>query len=264
MREVLRGLLGRLERVNINTIASISIIIVLIGLAALLFRFSGSALGEALQQDIEAFLTSARGTIWAPFAVIIVFSGLGLTGFPQFMLIGMTAVIFGPWAGFAYSWIATMVSSTVGFTLGRTFGSDALKRFGGETVNDVSRRISEYGLVSSMLVRIIPSAPFIVVNMIAGVAKIPFWKFGVGTGIGIVPKAAVIAFLSGNLLGFLQSQDPKDIIILLAVLAAWIAIGYWVKRKYSAARPVPSAPEESQSGQPRTLTPGSASTSSPK
>ncbi len=37
------------------------------------------------------------------------------SGVPQFVLIAAAVVAFGPWTGFAYSWIGTMVSSLVGF-----------------------------------------------------------------------------------------------------------------------------------------------------
>ncbi len=232
----MKSVVARLGQVNLNTIAPLTVVIVLIILTALVFRYSGSALGENLQQDIRDLLISARGTIWAPFAVIGVFSALGLTGFPQFLLIGITAAIFGPAAGFVYSWIATMVSSCVGFVIGTVFGADVLKRYGGAAVNDVTERISRRGLVSSMLVRVIPSAPFIVVNMIAGVARVPYWKFALGTGIGIIPKAAVIAFLGGSLPAFAESRDPRDLVAIGLVLILWIAIGVWVNRRFRTNR----------------------------
>ena len=41
-----------------------------------------------------------------------------------------TVLAFGPLYGFAYAWVATLVSSSVNFWLGRFFGADLLQRFG--------------------------------------------------------------------------------------------------------------------------------------
>ncbi|WP_163484958.1 VTT domain-containing protein, partial [Escherichia coli] len=67
---------------------------------------------------------------------------------------------FGPWTGFLYSWIGTLVSSVVGFWLGRQFGAGVLRDFAGEGVNRFMRLIGRNGLTASLIVRLVPSAPF--------------------------------------------------------------------------------------------------------
>ena len=86
-------------------------------------------------------------------------------GVPNIMLIAAAVVAFGPVSGFAYSWIGTMVSSLVGFYLGRAAGAATLERFSGEGVRRFMELVGRNGLFASFIVRLVPSAPFIVVNM---------------------------------------------------------------------------------------------------
>ncbi len=57
--------------------------------------------------------------------------------------------------------------------------------------------VGKNGFLASLLVRLVPTAPFIVVNMAAGVTAMRFASFVAGTAIGIVPKIALTAF-AGN------------------------------------------------------------------
>ncbi len=59
---------------------------------------------------------------WALPAAVGGFAVMAFLGVPQFVLIAAAVVAFGPWTGFAYSWIGTLVSALVGFALGRQLG----------------------------------------------------------------------------------------------------------------------------------------------
>ncbi|MCI5045134.1 MAG: VTT domain-containing protein, partial [Aquisalinus sp.] len=78
---------------------------------------------------------------------------------------------------------------------------------------------------STMMIRWIPSAPFIVVNAMAGAARISILKFWLGTGIGIVPKIVFIAALGGQvdeIVKFFTNRDPQHLIILVAIIVGWL------------------------------------------
>ena len=155
---------------------------------------------------------------------------LGLTGFPQFVMIAAAVLLFGPYYGFAYSWAGTMLSANLGFALGHFFGADILRRFGGDRANAVSAMVGRRGIIASAIVRVVPSAPFIVVNMAAGVSHISLVQFNLGTGLGIIPKMAFIAFIGGSLISLTQGANLWVLVAIGVVLVAWIFGGLWLRR----------------------------------
>lgn len=189
-------------------------------------------LGVEGEAGVARIFAQFQNSPYAAIVVLGVFTALGMTGFPQFLLIGGTAAIFGPWLGFLYAWLATMVSSTLGFYLGRWSGGAMLRRYANPKIEQTSRLLGRRGLFASFIVRLIPSGPAVVVNMVAGASHIRLWKFLAGTGLGIVPKTVVFAFFGGNVLAALRSRNVLEIGAVGAVLIVWILAGVWVRRRW--------------------------------
>ncbi len=161
---------------------------------------------------------------------VAAFAALAFIGVPQFVLIAAAVVAFGAWAGFAYSWIGTMVSSLVGFYLGRMAGARALKTLSGESMQKFMDLVGRNGFLASLIVRLVPSAPFIVVNMAAGVTPMRAWDFSAGTAIGIVPKIALTAFAGSSIVQALNGGGLKHVAWLVVVVVVWIGIGWFAQR----------------------------------
>ena len=121
------------------------------------------------------------------------------------VLIAAAVVAFGPWLGSLYSWIGTMVSAAVGFWLGRLTGGRLLRDLGGRGIQAFIAMIGRNGFLASLIVRLVPSAPFVAVNMAAGVTTMPFLAFAGGTALGIVPKILLTAMAIGVFVGMIQS-----------------------------------------------------------
>lgn len=193
-------------------------------------------LGADRQAWLNRFFASVSDSPYAGLAVMAAFTVLGLTGFPQFLLIGGVAAIFGPWLGFVYSWLATMVSATIGFYLGRASGGTLVRRHGGPKLQRTSEILGERGIFASFIVRLIPSGPAVVVNMIAGASHIRLWQYLLGTGLGIVPKTVFLAFFGGKLANVLKNGNLWELAAAGAALMIWILAGVWVRRRYLAGR----------------------------
>lgn len=210
--------------------------IAVLGFVGGLYLFGQELLNLDGDSTAERFIGAGRGTLWAPIVAIFAFVVLGLTGFPQFVMIAAAVLLFGPYYGFAYSWAGTILSANLGFALGHFFGSDILRRFGGDRANAVSSMVGQRGIIASALVRVVPSAPFIVVNMAAGVSHISLAKFNLGTGLGIIPKMAFIAFIGGSLMALTQGANLWILVAIAIVLAGWIVGGLWLRRTYLNTR----------------------------
>jgi uncharacterized membrane protein YdjX (TVP38/TMEM64 family) len=107
-----------------------------------------------------------------------------------------------------------------------------LRRYANSKIEQTSQLLGRRGLFASFIVRLIPSGPAVVVNMVAGASHIRLWKFLAGTGLGIVPKTVVFAFFGGNLLAALRSRNVLEIGAVGAVLIVWILAGVWVRRRW--------------------------------
>lgn len=214
-------------------------------------------LGRSLQGDggfdLESLMGLARNTPWAPFLTLGIFVVLGQTGFPQFLMIAAAVMVFGPVWGFALSWAGTMMSSGIGFLLGHLFGGELLRRFGGARLNGMSARLGRHGIAAVMVLRNVPAGPFVAVNMMAGLSHIPYRKFLIGTALGIVPKMAFIAFLGASFSRLLQEGSILAVAAVVAVVAAWIGVMFWMRRKARNWTRGDSEPApETRNGEPST------------
>jgi uncharacterized membrane protein YdjX (TVP38/TMEM64 family) len=82
-------------------------------------------------------------------------------------------------------------------------------------------------------VRLAPFAPFILVNMAAGVAPVAWIDFALGTALGIIPKIVVVAFAGHSLTSIFHGGAASLAWLALAVavwLIAGIAAARWLRR----------------------------------
>jgi uncharacterized membrane protein YdjX (TVP38/TMEM64 family) len=217
---------------------TLAVSFLLFGGVGLIFVFGAQVLGFSGEATVERWMGAASGPLALPIAVAA-FAGLAFVGVPQFMLIAAAVVAFGGWTGFVYSWVGTMASSLVGFYLGRAAGARALERFSGAGVKRFMEHVGRNGFLASLIVRLVPSAPFIVVNMAAGVTPMRAADFALGTAVGIVPKIALTAFAGASIARAMRGEVGRDLIWLAVVVAAWIAVG-WAARLWLRARGKPA------------------------
>ena len=206
----------------------------LFGGVGLVFVFGAQVLGFSGEATVEQWLSAARGPFALP-AAVAAFAALAFVGVPQFVLIAAAVVAFGTWTGFVYSWIGVMVSALVGFYLGRAAGAKALARFSGDGVKRFMDHVGKNGFLASLVVRLVPSAPFIVVNMAAGVTPMRARDFIAGTALGVVPKIALTAFAGASIARMMRGEVGRDVAWLALLVAAWLAAG-WAARRWLRSR----------------------------
>jgi uncharacterized membrane protein YdjX (TVP38/TMEM64 family) len=230
----MRRLLQFLSNMDARAWRTLAVSFVLFGGVGLVFLFGAQVLGFDGEATVEQWLGAASG-IWALPVAVVAFAALAFIGVPQFMLIAAAVVAFGPLTGFAYSWIGTMVSSLVGFYLGRIAGARVLERFSGDGVRRFMKLVGKNGFVASLIVRLVPSAPFIVVNMAAGVTPMRVRHFVAGTAIGIIPKIVLTAFAGASIVQVMRGEIGRNAVWLVLIGALWLVIG-WFARHWLRSR----------------------------
>jgi uncharacterized membrane protein YdjX (TVP38/TMEM64 family) len=207
---------------------------VLFGGVGVVFLVGAPALGLTGKAGVERWLTLARGP-WALPAAVAAFAALAFLGAPQVALIAAAAVVFGPWQGSLFSWIGTFVSALIGFELGRGFGGGLIRDLNSRGVDRFMALIGQNGFMASLIIRLVPAAPFIVVNMAAGVARVRRRDFALGTAIGIVPKILLTAFAGGSVMAAMNGGGLIQFGLLAAAVAIWV-VSAWAARRWLRAR----------------------------
>jgi uncharacterized membrane protein YdjX (TVP38/TMEM64 family) len=199
-------------------------------IAFFLFSLAGVILTAGMvfidldQGAIAHFLRGLRHAWWALGAVTATFTALAFIGAPQVVLIAATVAVFGPSEGIVVSWVATLVSAQVGFFLGRAGGAAAISNLLGGRGGRAVSFIGKNGFLASLIIRLVPSGPFILCNMALGAAKVRLTSFVGGTGIGILPKICLVAFGAHGLGEVLQGQNQGALWFFVAATLIYLVL----------------------------------------
>jgi len=185
------------------------------------------------ETDINSWLQTVKGTVWALPLTILIFVVAAFIGAPQWALIAGAVIAFGPTYGAGYSWFATMVSASLDFWIGSWVGAERLKRYGGDLVNRMVGLVRKNGFVTSFTVRLVPTGPFVLVNMAAGVSRMTFPAFFMGTGLGIVPKILTVAFLGKGIFDAFANRGTWFVFVSVALAAVLIVVMLFARRRLS-------------------------------
>ncbi len=153
-----------------------------------------------------------------PLYLLLAYVVAGLAVIPITLLFVATVMVFGPWIGMAYALVGSEAAALAAFAVGRMLGRDTVRQLAGSRVNRISRKLSERGFLTIITFRVIPVAPFTVINVIAGVSGIRLWDFAVGSALGVLPGVIGIAFLTDRIVASLRNPGVGTIAAVLGVV----------------------------------------------
>ena len=167
---------------------------------------------------------------FTPLAVVCSYVLAGMMVVPVMLLIAVTGIVFGPVHGSLYAVAGTLASAMVTYGLGYWLGRDTVHRLLGPRVNRLSQRIATRGIVAMMVIRVLPVAPFTVVNVIAGASHIRFRDFVIGTLLGMLPGIAMTVTFVHHLAEAVRRPSAGTAAVLAAVAAIIIAAALGLRR----------------------------------
>jgi phosphatidylserine/phosphatidylglycerophosphate/cardiolipin synthase-like enzyme/uncharacterized membrane protein YdjX (TVP38/TMEM64 family) len=216
------------------------ILLTVVGLAA---AWRWSPLAEWLDVPrLLAYLEEFERSPSAPLLTLAAFLVGGLVVAPITVLITVTVLAFGPLYGFVYSFIGMTLSALLTFFLGRLVGRQAIERWSSR-VHRLSRRLGEKGILAVVTVRVIPIAPFSIVNLIAGATHIRAKDFFVGTVIGELPGLIALSIFVDQITSTVRHPGPGSY-ALLAGSAIAIVGGVWLLRRWLSTHTIRNKGEE--------------------
>ena len=217
------------------------VVVLLFAAVIALFAFGKTHLALGAEHRLEAWLSGYRIGPWGLVAAIAVFTVSAFVGVPQFILIAACVVAFGPWYGFAYSWAATVVSAGVTYWLGRGPTARALDKVAGEASQGLQALVKGNAFFASFIIRNVPSAPFIIVNMAFGAVRASFPAYLAGCALGVLPKTALVAFFGGSFMAAVKGDGVWTSAILAGVGLGWLGLMLGVReiirRRRESVRP---------------------------
>ena len=177
-----------------------------------------------------------RGHWFAPLAVVLIYTLGSLIMVPVTLMIVATGLAFGGLFGFGYALLGSVTAALITYAIGHVVGRDSVQNFSGEAVSRASQFLGRQGLLAMITLRIVPVAPFTVVNLVAGASHIGIRDFALGTFIGMIPGTLALAVLSESIVAAIKSPDPLHValilgLIVLIVLASWGARRWLSKRE---------------------------------
>jgi phospholipase D1/2 len=199
--------------------------VVPLGVIALAIAWQFPPLSQIARPDqIGPMLQSLAAEPWAPLLVIGVYIVGGLIAFPVLILIAATAAAFGPALGLTYAATGSLASALVTYAVGLAIGRDTLRAVIGPRLKRVQRRIVSGGVLAIAAIRLLPIAPFTVVNLVAGASDIRIGPFVAGTILGMAPGWIMMSALGHQIMRIISGPSAGDIALLAAVIVLWVAV----------------------------------------
>jgi phospholipase D1/2 len=216
-----------------SLVATRAIVLILVFCLAALgltlaWHFTG--LSQIVAPDgVRDLLSAARGEPWAIALVVAVFVLAGAVAFPVNILIFATAAVFGPWLGALYSTLGALGSAVVMYWVGVRFGKDALERLSGPRLKHALEAVRTRGVPAVVTLRLVPVAPFTLVNLAAGASAIRLTDFLLGTVLGMAPGVTLMAVMGDRVANLFSHPTVGELDLLALCLVAWIALAFSVQ-----------------------------------
>lgn len=201
---------------------------------ALLFILAGlwrfTPLGDWLTRErLVGLAGSFKEFAGMPLGLILFYVAGSLLVVPVSLLHALAGALFPFPAGFLYALLGSLLGAVETYFLGAVLGKDLVRRIGGKRMNRISRKLVHKGWVTVLVVRNLPVAPFSVVNMIAGVSRISFRDFLVGTVLGMTPGILLITIFSKRLFEFIENPNWLNLAVAAGVAVFLGGALWWVK-----------------------------------
>lgn len=197
-------------------------LVVLLGLAV---AWSFTPLGQWVNPaEISEHVQGIQSHPLTPIAVPVLFALASLVMVPLNAMILATGLAFGPMPGALYAILGVLASASAGYGVGRLLGHDFIGRVTSARVNNLSRRLAKRGVIAIAATRLLPVAPFSLVNLVAGASHIRFRHFFLGTLIGNLPGVILVTVFGPGALRVLYEWRPSTGTVMALVLVV-LAIG---------------------------------------
>lgn len=155
------------------------------------------AIGHTI--DVGRYLETARGWtgtlgVLAPGAYVALYVAATLLGVPGMPFTLLAPLLFGVWPAVAVMIVASTLSAVGGFLIARYLARDALmaRLEGSAGFARLTGLLEAHDWVVIPVLRIVPLAPFAVVNYGFGLTGVSFWRYTAWSLLAMAPMNVVL------------------------------------------------------------------------
>lgn len=210
--------------------------VLIVSAGVLLWRYTPLA-EWANPERVAAWMERMSGSAWAPLIVIVVFVVGGLIMFPLTLLIMATAIVFAPWMAASLSLVGSVANAIVLYLIGRSLMRDTMTHAFGSYVEKLRQALDHSGIIAVATVRMVPVAPFTLVNLAAGAVDVRLRDYVLGTLLGVLPGTIALTAFGHQIRAIVENPTLENVGLLVAAVAAWIALSLGLQRLVSRRAP---------------------------
>ena len=208
------------------------LVAVLIGLSA---AWRWTPISEWINfRTIVEWQNSVRAHPAALLFVVGTYLAGGLVLFPVTILNVATVFTFGPIRGNAYGLAGWLASAALGYAIGRAFEHKLLHRLVGPRIDRLLEQAAGHGFLAVLTMRLLPVAPFTLVNIFVGTIPIRFRDFILASVVGRIPGMIVLTFAGLQLEQVLRNPGVGSFIAFIVVLVLVLIAASWFFKRFKA------------------------------
>ncbi|MBT1071340.1 TVP38/TMEM64 family protein [Pelotalea chapellei] len=188
----------------------------------LIILIAGVAIGFFFWLDLSRFLTLQELKAWHqtlleyrrthPLAMVAGFMAIYIIqtalSLPGATILSLAAgAIFGAIAGTVYAIGAAGIGATLAFLATRYLLADMVQNKFGHKLERINSELEARGLNYLLFLRLVPLFPFFLINLAAGLTRLPLSTFVLGTVLGIIPGGFVFVNAGASLATVTTTSD---------------------------------------------------------
>ncbi|CAG9269070.1 Phosphatidylserine/phosphatidylglycerophosphate [Paraburkholderia caribensis] len=219
-----RPLMGKLL-----ALGALALIVVALGM---LWRFT--PLREAV--SFTALVHGAQrvhASPLGPFAIVALYAIAASVSVPVTLLIAVSGFVFGALWGSTYAFAGTMISACITYYAGLSLGHDAVRKFAGHRINQISEKLGKKGLITVLVLRVVPIAPFTIINLAAGASHIGLRDYLAGTVLGMTPGIVLATTFAHQLVAAVRHPSLTGLALVALIGAALIGLSVALQRFFA-------------------------------
>lgn len=193
--------------------------------------------------DVGSHLGTARGWtaelgVLAPAVYVVVYVTATLVGVPGMPFTLLSPLLFGIGPAFVVMVVGSAISAALAFLIARYLARDALAEWlaGTDGFARLSALVEKHDWAVIPMLRIVPIAPFVVVNYGFGLTGISFWRYFGWSELAMVPMNAVLVMGAGFFFDAATRGSASWGLLGAAAAAALVVVGLAALGRRALAR----------------------------
>ncbi len=167
---------------------------------------------------------------WGPAAMLALYVIGGFLMMPLLAFIMATALMFDPLTAIAITMTGSLLNAAAVYFAGAKVIRRQAERSFGEAIARVRSALQSRGIIAIAMLRLLPIAPFSLVNVAAGSIGVRFRDFMLGTALGLAPGVVMISVFGHELKDLVRDPSLSRVLTVVGIAAAWVLLSLAIQR----------------------------------